>query len=109
MEKEAVEKRVKEIISALLSHLKLPFESIDKTEVAGQQVLNIVAADTRDIIGPRGDTIRAIDHIVKKILEKEGSEEPLYLIDAGGFRHERIKELQQKVIMMAERAKSLQY
>jgi spoIIIJ-associated protein len=69
------------------------------------------------IIGPHGDTIYAIDTIVKKMIEHalekrsatEEAEEPLFLIDVGGYRTQKIKDIETKALMMADRARSFQY
>lgn len=101
--------RISQIIEQLLTHLQLPFSKVEKTEIAGQVVFNIQSSDARTIIGQRGDTVRAIDYLVKKIAEKEKIEPLTFLVDAGGYRMQKIKELQAKVLMMAQRAQSLQY
>ena len=100
--------------------------SIERSEAAGQAVLSIKAqGDARDLIGPRGDTIHAIDHLAKKITEKHapvaagGQSDPsaelgagrgeMFLVDVDGFRTRAIKDIETKAKMMAERARSFQY
>ncbi len=93
--------------------------SVSVTEVGGQTIFAIGGAtNTRDLIGMHGDTIHAIDHLVKKIAEKklfsaqdEGGRQdtPLFLVDVDEYRTRQIKDLQQKAKMMAERARSFQY
>jgi spoIIIJ-associated protein len=41
--------------------------------------------------------------------EENHAREPLFLIDVNGYRTQKIKDLQNKALMMAERARSLQY
>lgn len=57
----------------------------------------------------RGETLKAIDHLVKKMAEKQGLVDALFVIDVDGYRARQIKELEQKAIIMAERARSFQY
>ena len=97
--------------------------AVDSSEVAGQRVYSIKAvANPKDLIGMHGDTIHAIDHLVKKIVEKrtmQGQEagtpsaasgaEGLFLVDIDDYRTRHIRDLQQKAKMMAERARSFQY
>jgi len=104
------------ILKELLEAAGLPHEGISTNELAGQTILSIeTTADPRMLIGPHGDTIHAIDHLVKKILETksgraEGQERDfLFLVDVGDFRGRQIKDLQTKALMMAERARSFQY
>jgi len=97
------------IIKEFLTVGGMSFSDVEEAQIAGQTVLNIKTDDARAIIGQRGDTIRSIDYLVKKIAEKRGLTEFSFLVDAGSYRSERIKELQSKVLMMAERARSLRY
>lgn len=90
--------------------------SVTPSTIAGQTVYSIEGVkEPRDLIGVHGDTIHAIDHLVKKIIEKkvaaaEGEKDmPLFLIDIDEYRSRQIRDLQTKAKMMAERARSFQY
>jgi spoIIIJ-associated protein len=100
------------------------YSGITKQEIAGQTVFSIETADAPTLIGSHGDTIHALDTLVKKIIENKSRPssgpvvneplalskvEGLFLIDVGGYRSQKIIDLQQKALMMAERARSLQY
>ncbi|MDP2648759.1 MAG: R3H domain-containing nucleic acid-binding protein [Patescibacteria group bacterium] len=116
------------ILKGLLDAAAVPYASVEHGTVAGQDVYSIKAeGDARDIIGPRGDVLHALDHLVKKIYEQimasqstqatpevaasEGkdSRAPLFLVDVDEYRSHQIRDLQAKVMMMAERARSFQY
>jgi spoIIIJ-associated protein len=105
------------ILKELLDALGVPYAGIERTEIAGQEIYSIRADDARPLIGHGGDTIHALDMLVKKIYEKrnparEGGEEertPMFLIDVNDYRAKQIKDLQTKALMMAERARSFQY
>lgn len=117
---ELVQTTLKELLeSAGLAHT-----GISRSEVAGQTIFAIQAEDARALIGMHGDTVYAIDHLVKKIVENrmgvsreggkidegsEGKNELHFLIDVNDYRAKQIKDLQQKALMMAERARSFQY
>jgi spoIIIJ-associated protein len=92
--------------------------TVSSSDIAGQTVYAITGlAEPRQLIGIHGDTIHAIDHLVKKIVEKrfvesdreEGKEMPLFLVDIDEYRARQIRDLQTKAKMMAERARSFQY
>ena len=105
---------VERVIKELLDTVGLPYSKITKGDIAGQTVFTIHADDARSLIGMHGDTIHAIDTLVKKIVEKktesDGNTAPLhFLVDVNDYRVKHIKELQTKAIMMAERARSFQY
>ncbi|RJR12876.1 hypothetical protein C4585_02855 [Candidatus Parcubacteria bacterium] len=116
---------IESILSKLLRALGVEYSNITKSEVAGQKIFSIQIEDGRALIGTRGDTVHAIDSLVKKIAEKElglssspssenaensSGENPLYfLVDVNEYRTKQIKDLQNKALMMAERARSFQY
>ena len=132
--------RVETVIKELLGAMGYEDAKVEKVELAGQTVFSITnVADPREIIGQHGDTIHAIDTLVKKIIEKRfddadrkaqddgqlaspstGPEGPLrpsngigvermFLVDVDEYRIRHIKDLQNKAKMMAERARSFQY
>ena len=78
------------------------------------------AEDPRPLIGVHGDTVHALDYLVKKMVEKKmrpatlneapsHEEAPHFLVDVNDYRTQQIKDLQTKALMMAERARSFQY
>lgn len=112
------------ILKELLDTLGASYTGVVRSEVAGQTILTIQATDARPLIGMHGDTIYAIDMLVKKIYEKrhpiaeaeEGSASPhasqggpFFLVDVNEYRAKQIKDLQTKALMLAERARSFQY
>lgn len=108
---------VEMILKELLTATGASYSGIVKSEIAGQMIYSIQTDDARTLIGMHGDTVHALDTLVKKIHEKrapvsEGNAEergPLFLVDVNDYRAKQIKDLQQKALMMAERARSFQY
>lgn len=107
-------------LEEMLAAMGANYSSVSEEEVAGQTIFAIHADDARPLIGMHGDTIHAIDHLVKKIVEKSvlGSAESApgtegegvhFLVDVNEYRTKQIKDLQTKALMMAERARSFQY
>ncbi len=106
----------KSILKELLESAGLLHSDILITELAGQTILTIETEDAPAIIGSHGDALHALDHLVRKIVEKRtvSSEHAPHdthhpLVDVDGYRTKQIKDLQAKAIMMAERARSFQY
>lgn len=113
-----MENIVRDILEKLLSALGVSDTSITTKTVAGQTIFAIGTDDARALIGVHGDTIHAIDHIVKKIAEKqlsggaeteEEGDKYQFLVDVNDYRAKQIKDLEAKALMMAERARSFQY
>jgi spoIIIJ-associated protein len=106
------------ILKELLHAIGAEYKDISQIEVAGQNVYMIAADDGKKLIGTHGDTIHAIDFLVKKIVEKQtaapegvqGAEDDMhFLIDVNDYRTRQIRDLQTKAKMMAERARNFQY
>lgn len=105
------------ILKGLLDSMGAVYKDISHVEVAGQQIYAINVDDGKLLIGGHGDTIHAIDFLVKKIVESKSPasvegvpEEAMhFLIDVNDYRTRQIKDLQTKALMMAERARSFQY
>lgn len=114
-----METGVKDVLKGLLDASGIAYKDVVQTEAAGQTVFSIQTDDSRPLIGVRGDTIHALDILVKKIMEKrapqsaDGAEteepEPRFLVDVNDYRVKQIKDLQTKALMLAERARSFQY
>lgn len=108
---------VERILTDLLASIGMSGAQVSRIDVAGQTVYNISVEDGKALIGAHGDTVHALDHLVKKIIEQRMShsgevraeDEPLFLIDVNEYRSRQIRDLQAKALMMAERARSFQY
>lgn len=122
-----MEEQVGKILKGILDALGVSYESISHSVLAGQTIFSIQTAEAPTLIGGRGDTIHALDLLVKKMYEKRLDDarrkaaaekgeaftpspvEERFLVDVNDFQVNRIKELQTKAIMMADRARSFQY
>lgn len=107
---------VETILKELLTSMGLTGATVARAEAAGQMIFSIVtndAAEARALIGGHGDTVHALDMIVKKIAEKRlppaESNNLHFLVDVNDYRLKQIQDLQTKALMMAERARSFQY
>ena len=108
---------VETILKELLTVTGASYSSVTKSEVAGQIIYSIQTDDARTLIGMHGDTVYALDMLVKKIHEKrtpqsavpDAERAPMFLVDVNDYRGKQIKDLQSKALMMAERARSFQY
>jgi spoIIIJ-associated protein len=115
-----MESIVETILKEILDTIDLPYSTITKTELAGQVIFSVeTSGQAPMLIGNHAETVHALDYLVKKIAENrvstrnESSDDvptqSPFLVDVNGHRAAQIRELQTKAIMMAERARSLQY
>lgn len=100
---------IQDILTDILARLGVSHSAISVVSIADQTIIKVETDHADALIGHRGDTIRALDYVVKKIAEKKGITNARFLIDVNGYRVRHIEELQSKARMMAERARSLQY
>ncbi len=110
-----MQEEIRDTIKGLLDAMGAEYKDIAHLEVAGQQIYSIVVDDGKLLIGSHGDTVHAIDQLVKKIIEKkqakpETEEDAMhFLVDVNDYRTRQIRDLQTKALMLAERARSFQY
>ena len=109
---------VESVIREMLTTLGVVYSAITPSQIAGQKIYTIESqVDGKALIGSHGDTVFALDTLIKRIVERRllasGSEVPredsLFLVDVNGYRAQKIKDLEQKALMMADRARSLSY
>jgi spoIIIJ-associated protein len=104
---------VETVLKELLTSMGITDAVVSRAEVAGQTIFSIQTSEARALIGAHGDTVHAMDMLVKKIAEKrvppEAAQDMHFLVDVNDYRVKQIKDLQTKALMMAERARSFQY
>ncbi len=103
--------QVENTIRGLLDAAGFSYRALGESEIAGQKIFSVDTDNTRELIGQHGDTLYALEYLAKKILETPAAteEEHHFLIDVDEYRARQIREIEQKALMMAERARSFQY
>lgn len=105
---------VEKTLTELLDAMGVAHNGVSRVDVAGQAIYNISVQDSKVLIGAHGDTVHAIDFLLKKIVEQRHVKNPdaavpLFTVDVNEYRSRQIRDLQAKALMMAERARSFQY
>ncbi len=98
---------IKTLLEQILRNLTEDFE-VEYLELGGQKILHIKTGDSKILIGKRGDNLRSINHLLKKIALKKGMEDR-FLIDINEYKIKEIKDIAEKAKMLANRARTLQY
>lgn len=97
--KKSILEEAREILEAILCRMDI--EGVVEGDQQGNEVhLNIQSDKGGLIIGKRGETIDALQHILSKILNRRGQEKVKVLLNAEGYRErrkERIKQLAEKL------------
>ena len=100
--------KIKSFLEEILSKLDIKFDSIDIDDATEQVVFQINTTQGARLIGGRGDTVRALNHIVRKAFDNR-EESIRFFVDVNGYRTKKIEELKQTALVLAERARSLKY
>ena len=103
--------KIVQILKDLSAKMGLAIDGVDVTEAAGHTLFTIQTKDSGALIGARGETLSALNHIVKKTLEgKQEEGEPFrFVIDVNGYHLKHIKMLESQAKMLAERARTFKY
>ncbi len=99
--------KIKSIIEDIFKHTSCTISNLEIIDEDGMVWCMIETPDSRFMIGREGETLRSLNHLVRKILEKDSLlEESTHLfIDVNGYQKKRYDNLKNIAHMMAERAK----
>jgi spoIIIJ-associated protein len=100
---------VETTLKTLLTALGLPFDAIEVTESLGSTLFTIRTSESGKLIGTNGETLTALNHIVKKMLESKISRDEHFSIDVNGYQQKRVKALEDQARLVAERARTFRY
>ena len=100
-----------QILKDLSSKMGVSIDGVDVSDAAGHTLFTIRTKDSGALIGARGETLSALNHIVKKTLEgKQEEGEPFrFVVDVNGYHLKHIKMLESQAHMLAERARMFKY
>lgn len=103
--------KIVQILKDLSAKIGVAIDGVDVSEAAGHTLFTIRTKDSGALIGARGETLSALNHIVKKTLEdKEEGKEPFrFVVDVNGYHLKHIKMLESQAKMLAERARTFKY
>jgi spoIIIJ-associated protein len=94
-----------EIVQRLVDLLGVTAESIT---VSGKHrtVIAITSSESDKLIGPNGDTLRALNMIAKRLVEsKHGEEAATFIIDVNGYQDTKLESVRNSARMLAQRAR----
>lgn len=95
-----------------LRRLSVDIEGIEVHEPDTHPRLVIRTPDSGILIGNRGETLRALQYLVKRIVEQKtgaGKDAPQFLLDVNGYQGKRLDEIRNHAGLLAERARMFHY
>lgn len=98
---------VEEIKEILLSIIKfMGYTSDITTTVSGNRIAAHLSGEhTKALIGQDGDTLDAIQYLMRKIISHKYPEKLYFSLDSGSFRDDRKKELEELALDLASKVK----
>lgn len=99
------------VIKELVAKMGLDLKDVVVSEVAGHTLFTLLSDDSGALIGTGGDTLHALNHVVKKTLEASSKgEEPFrFVVDVNGYHLKHIKMLEAQAQALAERARTFKH
>lgn len=97
-------------LTEITKKMGIVIEGIETLEIAGHTVFTVLTKDSGALIGARGETLSALNLVMKKIYEeKKGDEAFRFVVDVNGYHLKHIKALENQAHMLAERARTFKY
>ena len=98
--------KIKNTIEELITRSGFDIDEIKFCEEAEGLWCQIRTKDSALMIGPSGETLSALNHLVYRLIENQKLENPpMVFIDVNDYKKKQIENLKTKAHMMAERAR----
>ena len=103
---------LKSTVETLLSKLDVVVTAIEVSGShlpdgkAGRTVVSIESPDSKRLIGPHGEHLRALNMMARRLVEaKQGEDAASFLVDVNGYHEEKMETVRQNARMLAQRAR----
>ena len=96
--------KIQEVIQTLLHKLGLS-ASIDPIEYSDNVYFALHTKDSGLLIGEAGERLRALNHIIHKIAEREVVGAPKFFVDVNDYQKQKIEEVKDTARLSAQRVR----
>lgn len=99
--------KIKESVEEIFKHIGCTLSKCEFSEEGGILWCMVETPDSGFIIGRDGETLRSLNHLIQKIVEKDYTDEKRQslFVDINGYQQKRFENLKNIAHMMAERAR----
>ncbi len=98
---------VQQLIEDILTKLSIEDAEVHYIADATHPIFSVTTKDAKKLIGTQGETLRALNYVVKRLVEKRQQLDHVsFLIDVNRYQQERNEELRRKAKMLIERVRS---
>ena len=105
------ETNIRQIIEDTLDLLGVGYDGVEILDSGiGAYPRYVIKSDESGLlIGQKGETLLALNHVVKKMVaKKNGEEDANFFLDVNDYQDRLIQEIRSKVLILKERAKLFQ-
>jgi spoIIIJ-associated protein len=96
---------LKNTLTTLISKLDVEVTDIEITS-GHRTVVSIKSPDSKRLIGPHGEHLRALNALARRLVEAtHGEEAANFLVDVNGYHEEKMETVRQNARMFAQRAR----
>jgi len=94
-------------IRTLLEKLGVTIDRIEQVSTSAHELYNIHTSDSKRLIGPQGEHLRALNYLLRRLLERvEGEADTRFMVDVNGYHQSRVREIEQKASILADRVRT---
>lgn len=99
---------IENILQEFLQKLGVSFEKVERVPFPAHPLYNVASAtDSKRLIGPQGEHLRALNVLVRRIVEQRvGTEESKIMVDVNGYHQVHLREIEQKAKLLADRVRT---
>lgn len=100
---------VKNTIEKILEKMGIPHSGVEEKTADAFEKVPLFVIKTEDsglLIGKNGETYRALQYLIKRIVLSKEPEHPSFFIDVNNYFERNVEQIKTKAAMMAGRARS---
>lgn len=98
---------ITQFIRTLLDKLGVAVEGIERVQTPAHELYNVHTPDSKRLIGPQGEHLRALNYLLRRLLERvEGGADTRLMVDVNGYHQSRVREIEQKAALLADRVRT---
>jgi spoIIIJ-associated protein len=99
---------IRDIVATLVEKMGITSPELELVDSPVHPMARITcdSVDSKLLIGPHGEHLRALNTIARKLVERAAQADIHFLVDVNGYHQEHIVDIQTKAHMLAERVRT---
>ncbi|MFC1730966.1 protein jag [candidate division KSB1 bacterium] len=101
--------KITDVVKKFLERLNIVPDSIEVKEHKLHPIFSIQTKNSDLLIGNQGETLQAINHILKKIINRGDKEEVRFIVDVNKYQEHKLEELEKQAELLADRVRAFKH